>query len=117
MTAQVLDTFALAYTVTLAAAAAFAVAAAAYYSLRSARARETPVYLSGEPEGVVGSVSPSVGALYWGFMRRFARELYEALTEWVHTGSLHDWYHFLSSWLSFLLLAAAAAGILALLFG
>jgi len=117
LTARVLDPFTLVHVVTLAAVAAFAAAAAAYYALKSRRARETPVYLSGEPERVVSNVSPSVGALYWGFIRRFARGLYEALTEWVHTGSLHDWYRFLSSWLSFLLLAALAAGIIALLIG
>jgi len=117
LTVKVLDPFTLVYIVTLAAAVALAAAATAYYALKSKRVRETPVYLSGEPEMVVSNVSPSVGSLYWGFMKRFAQRLYEALTEWVHTGSLHDWYRFLSSWLGFLLLAALAAGILALLIG
>ena len=77
---------------------------ALYYLLKSRRVRETTMYLSGEPEEVVSMPAPSVGALYWGFMKRFARSLYKALVESVHTGSLHDWFKFISSWLGFLLI-------------
>ncbi|MEM1880260.1 MAG: sodium:proton antiporter [Desulfurococcaceae archaeon] len=74
-----------------------------YYLLKSKRVRETTMYLSGEPEEVVSMPVPSVGALYWGFMKRFARSLYKVLVESVHTGSLHDWFRFISSWLGFLM--------------
>lgn len=75
-----------------------------YYLLKSRRVRETPVYLSGEPENVVSMITPSIASLYWGFMMRFAKSLYEALVKKVHTGSLHDWYRFISSWLGILLM-------------
>lgn len=74
-----------------------------YYTVRSKRVRETETYLSGESENVVSMIIPSVAALYWGFMKRFAHNLYRTLLERVHTGSLHDWYKFISSWLGLLL--------------
>jgi len=80
------------------------VAAVLYYVFKSKRSRETPVYLSGEGEDVVSMIVPSVASLYWGFMKRFAKSLYKALIEKVHTGSLHDWYKFISSWFGALLL-------------
>jgi hypothetical protein len=80
-----------------------------YYGLRSKRVRYTTTYLSGEPESAVSSISPSIASLYWGFMRRFAKTLYRHLVESVHTGSLHDWYRFLSSWLALLLLMSIIA--------
>jgi len=44
-------------------------------------------------------------------MRRFARALYRSLVEEVHTGSLHDWFRFLSSWLALLIVMAVLAFI------
>lgn len=88
-----------------------------YYVLRSKRIRLTNVYLSGEPENVVAFITPSIMALYWGFMKKFAKSLYRILLEGVHTGSLHDWFKFLSSWLSILLIAAIAALMIAIFTG
>uniref|UniRef100_A0A7C2VLJ7 Sodium:proton antiporter n=1 Tax=Ignisphaera aggregans TaxID=334771 RepID=A0A7C2VLJ7_9CREN len=105
------------YIATIAAGLAFIVLSVLYYTTRSRRVRVTPVYLSGEKEDVVSSVSPSVATLYWGFMKRFARALYDALIGRVHTGSLHDWYKFLSSWLSWLLLLAIVVFVLILVVG
>lgn len=77
------------------------------YSLAgSRRIRCTSVYLSGEGEDVVSQLTPSIASLYWGFVKRFARSLYRSLIETVHTGSLHDWFRFISSWLSILILIA-----------
>ncbi len=75
-----------------------------YYTLKSRTIRVSDVYLSGEPESVVSRLSPSVVALYWGFMRRFAKSIYNMLISRVHTGSLHDWYKFISSWFGVLIL-------------
>lgn len=75
-----------------------------YYLLKSKKVRETTVYLSGEPEEVVSMIVPSAAALYWGLMKRFAGSLYRTLMEKVHTGSLHDWFKFISSWLGLLLI-------------
>lgn len=93
------------------------VAAILYYALKSRRSRETTVYLSGEPESTVSMITPSILALYWGFMKRFARALYKSLVEDVHTGSLHDWYRFISSWLGLLLVLSVLVYIAALLLG
>jgi hypothetical protein len=75
-----------------------------YYMLKSRITRVSDVYLSGEPESVVSSISPSIASLYWGFIRRFARSIFNILVTKVHTGSLHDWYKFISSWYGILLL-------------
>jgi len=88
-----------------------------YYTLKSRVNRYSDLYLSGEPESVVSMLSPSIMALYWGFMRRFARSLYSVLVSRVHTGSLHDWYKFISSWFSLLLLASVIAFTVLLLLG
>lgn len=84
------------------------VISAIYYLVKSKRVRTTELYLSGEPETVVSMVTPSIAALYWGFMKKFASNLYKALVERVHTGSLHDWYKFISSWLGLLLILSIA---------
>lgn len=97
------------YLVTLLLGVVLLVLIVIYYSLKSKRIRYTTTYLSGEPESVVSSISPSIASLYWGFMRRFAKTLYRHLVESVHTGSLHDWYRFLSSWLALLLVMAIIA--------
>lgn len=83
-----------------------------YYTLRSKRERVTEVYLAGEPESAVSMISPSIGALYWGFIRKFAKELYEDLVGELHTGSLHDWLKFISSWFGLLMLIAFITGII-----
>jgi hypothetical protein len=88
-----------------------------YYALKSKRIRVTNVYLSGEPESVVSSVTPSVSSMYWGFMKRFAKSIYRVLVEGVHTGSLHDWYRFLSSWLALLVLLAVIVFIASIIAG
>lgn len=88
-----------------------------YYALRSKSERVTDVYLAGEPESVVSMISPSIGALYWGFVRKFAKRLYEDLVGKVHTGSLHDWLRFISSWFGLLMLIAIITGIIIILGG
>jgi len=75
-----------------------------YYMLKSRTIRVSEVYLSGEPESVVSMISPSVASLYWGFIKRFARSIFNVLITKVHTGSLHDWYKFISSWYGILLM-------------
>ena len=75
-----------------------------YYMLKSRINRYSDIYLSGEPESVVSMLTPSIMALYWGFIKRFAKTLYNVLIIRVHTGSLHDWYKFISSWFSLLIL-------------
>ncbi|ADV65111.1 hypothetical protein [Desulfurococcus mucosus] len=89
--------------------------AALYYLLKSKSIRVTGPYLSGEGEDVVGEISPGVGSLYYGFMRRFARSLYRLLTERIHTGSLHGWFMFISSWLGFLVLLTILVLVLMLM--
>ncbi len=75
-----------------------------YYMLKSRTIRISEVYLSGESESVVSMISPSVASLYWGFIKRFAKSIFNVLVTKVHTGSLHDWYKFISSWYGILLL-------------
>lgn len=77
-----------------------------YSLISSKRVRTTAVYLSGEGEEIVSQLTPSIASLYWGFVKRFARSLYRSLVETIHTGSLHDWFKFISSWLSILILVA-----------
>jgi len=93
------------------------VAVVLYYALKSRITRISDVYLSGEPESVVSTLSPSVAALYWGFMKRFARSIFNTLTSRVHTGSLHDWYKFISSWLGVLILISVVIFTVILLTG
>ncbi|MGC8953132.1 MAG: sodium:proton antiporter [Desulfurococcus sp.] len=90
------------------------VAATLYYLLKSRSVRTTELYLSGEGENVVSNLSPGVGSLYYGFMKRFAKNLYRVLAESVHTGSLHDWFNFIASWLGLLVLIAILVLILML---
>lgn len=108
----IVDTFKIIYITTIVTGFIFSVLLLLYYVLKSNRARITSVYLSGEGENVVSHITPSVGSLYWGFIKRFARALYRSLVEKVHTGSLHDWFKFLSSWFSILLLLAVIVFVL-----
>ncbi|MEL9908362.1 MAG: sodium:proton antiporter [Desulfurococcus sp.] len=82
------------------------VVATLYHLLKSKTVRTTELYLSGEGENAVSNLSPGVGSLYYGFMKRFAKNLYRILIESVHTGSLHDWFNFIASWLGLLVLIA-----------
>jgi len=91
------------------------VASVSYYALKNKGTRISEMYLSGEGEDVVSNPSPGVGSLYYGFMKRFARGLYRLLTEKIHTGSLHDWFSFISSWLGLLVLIAILTLILMLM--
>ncbi|MEM4481239.1 MAG: sodium:proton antiporter [Desulfurococcaceae archaeon] len=102
------------YLTTVSAGLVLALLIFMYYLLKGKRVRETPVYLSGEPEVVVSSTTPSVGSLYWGFIRKFAKSIYSALIEKIHTGSLHDWYRFISSWLSILIITAIVLSLVVL---
>ncbi|MGB9827833.1 sodium:proton antiporter [Thermosphaera chiliense] len=86
-----------------------------YQSLKSRVVRETKIYLSGEPEEVVREASPSVGNLYWGFIKKFARSIFNTLINKVQTGSIHEWFSFISSWLGILILLAVLMSILYLL--
>lgn len=88
------------------------VSIALYWALKSRHIRETSVYLSGEPEGVVSEITPGVGALYWGFVRKFAKRTYQALLEKIHTGSLQDWLRFISSWFGLLILLSIVFGVI-----
>jgi hypothetical protein len=88
-----------------------------YELLKSKRVRETKIYLSGEPEEIVREPSPSVGNLYWGFIKRFARSVFDTLINKVQTGSLHEWFNFISSWLGILIILAVLMSVLYLLAG
>ncbi|MEL9939765.1 MAG: sodium:proton antiporter [Ignisphaera sp.] len=114
--AKIVDPFTAIYLITVFTIAILAVTIAVYYTLKSKRVRITSVYLGGEPENVVSMITPSVGALYWGFMKRFAKHLYEALVEKIHTGSLHDWQKFISSWLAILIIISIISFVLFTLF-
>lgn len=102
------------YITTLATGLVVSIIVIFYYLLKSKHMRRTNVYLSGEPESVITAITPSIATLYWGFMKKFAKSLYRVLVERVHTGSLHDWFRFLSSWLSVLLIVAVIIFIIAL---
>ncbi|MEM4717976.1 MAG: sodium:proton antiporter [Desulfurococcaceae archaeon] len=110
----IIDTFKVIYITTIATGFIFSILLLLFYVLKSNRTRITSVYLSGEGENVVSHITPSVGSLYWGFIKRFAKTLYRSLVEKVHTGSLHDWFKFISSWFSILLLLAIIVFMLTL---
>lgn len=75
-----------------------------YIGLKSKSVRYTGVYLSAEGEEVVSELTPSVGGLYWAFIRQYARRIYKLILERVQTGSLSDWFYYISSWLGLLIL-------------
>jgi len=83
-----------------------------YIGLRSKRVRYTGVYLSGEGEEVVSELTPSVGGLYWAFIRQYARRIYKLILERVQTGSLSDWFYYISSWLGLLVLLSVILSLL-----
>ncbi|MEM1639153.1 MAG: sodium:proton antiporter [Desulfurococcaceae archaeon] len=111
----VLNPYELIYMITLITGFITIVLALLYYALKSKEARVTTVYLSGESESVIAWITPSIASLYWGFMKKFARSIYRVLVEKIHTGSLHDWFKFISSWFSILLITAIIVFILTLL--
>lgn len=86
-----------------------------YVTLKSKSTRETHAYLSGEPEEVVKELTPSIGHLYWGFIRKFAKRTYSIILNRVQTGSLHDWFGFISSWLGLLFMITILLTILYLM--
>jgi len=77
-----------------------------YWMIRPKARRVTSVYLSGEGEEVVESLSPSPVNLYWSFIKRFAKLLYDYLTRAMHTGSLMDWVSYMVSWYGLLILVS-----------
>lgn len=109
---QVLDVYGLITISVVSVSIVLLVLVALYWALKSKQVRETSVYLSGEPEGVVSEITPSVGALYWGFVKKFAKRTYQALLEKVHTGSLQDWLRFISSWFGLLVLLSVLFGVM-----
>lgn len=109
---KVVDPFTAIYLTTLFVMIILVITAAMYYMLKSKRVRTSSVYLGGEHEGIVSMITPSVGALYGGFMKRFAKRLYDTLIEKIHTGSLHDWQKFISSWLALLIILSVISFII-----
>jgi hypothetical protein len=83
-----------------------------YIGLRSKKVSYTGVYLSGEGEEVVSELTPSVGGLYWAFIRQYARRIYKLILERVQTGSLSDWFYYISSWLGLLVLLSVILSLL-----
>ncbi|WP_440059646.1 sodium:proton antiporter [Thermogladius sp. 4427co] len=83
-----------------------------YLAVRNKSVRYTEMYLSAEGEDVVSNPTPSVGGLYWGFVKSYARRLYKILAERVQTGSLVDWFYFISSWLGLLIILSVVLGII-----
>ncbi len=75
-----------------------------YLLVRPKSRRVTTVYLSGEGEEIVKSISPSPLNLYWNFVKRFARTIYSYLTNAMHTGNMMDWISYMVSWYGLLIL-------------
>ncbi len=80
--------------------------------VKSGKRRVSPIYLSGEPEEAVEEPLPGPAHFYWGFMRRFARRLYNYLLNRMHTGSLQDWIDYMFSWYGLLVLVSIILGII-----
>ncbi len=89
---------------------AFIIVLLIYEGLRNKKTRFTETYLGGEPEDIVSNPTPSPANLYWGFVRRFARVLYRAVRDRMHTGNLQDWLLFMTSWYGLLLLVSIILG-------
>ncbi|WP_434731090.1 sodium:proton antiporter [Thermogladius sp. KZ2Tp1] len=83
-----------------------------YLLVRNKNVRYTEVYLSAEGEDVVSNPMPGVGGLYWAFIRQYARRVYRLLLDRVQTGSLADWFYFISSWLGVLVLLSIILSLL-----
>jgi hypothetical protein len=83
-----------------------------YRMIANRRFRVTTLYLSGEPEDVINTPTPSPANLYWGFIKRLARGLYTGIRDRMHTGNLQDWVRFMASWYGFLLLLSIILGII-----
>ncbi len=83
-----------------------------FVAISSKKRRVTTIYLSGEPKDVIKEHVPAPGHLYWGFVKRFARRIYEYLIERMHTGNLQDWINFMASWYGLLLLLSIILGII-----
>lgn len=100
----VLDPGTLAVLVSLISIVLFSVILILYYILRNRNERLTETYLCGESEKAFSNLSPSVSSLYWGFMKKFAKKIYDALINLVHTGNIQDWAMFITSWMGILIL-------------
>ncbi|MET1160392.1 MAG: sodium:proton antiporter [Thermoprotei archaeon] len=85
---------------------AMTILALVYYIIRPRSRRVTTVYLAGEGEEVVSSISPSPLNLYWFFIKRFAKRIYGYLVEAMHTGNLMDWVDYMVSWYGILILVS-----------
>ncbi len=96
---------------------ALAILALLYYVLRPRARRVTSVYLAGEGEEIVKSMTPSPLNLYWNFIKRFAKTIYSYLTETMHTGSLMDWAEFMVSWYGLLIILTLLVVITYLIVG
>jgi hypothetical protein len=90
----------------------FALLALIFLVVRSRKRRVSTLYLSGEPEEVVREPFPGPAHFYWGFMKRFARRLYDYLLNRMHTGSLQDWVDYMFSWYGLLVLISIILGII-----
>lgn len=80
--------------------------------VQSKNRRATDMYLSSEPESIISELTPGPANLYWGFMKKFARRLYDYLLNRMHTGSLQDWVDFMFSWYGLLLIISMVLGII-----
>lgn len=92
-------------------AVAMAVLGLIYYFIRPRSRRITEVYLAGEGEEIVSSISPSPLNLYWFFIKRFAKRIYDYLVGAMHTGNLMDWVSYMVSWYGLLILISVLAVI------
>lgn len=88
-----------------------------YYMLKPRSQRITSVYLAGEGEEIVKSITPSPLNLYWSFIKRFAGKIYSYLSETMHTGSLIDWIEFMISWYGLLMILSILVIIMYILVG
>ncbi|MEM4533100.1 MAG: sodium:proton antiporter [Desulfurococcaceae archaeon] len=85
-----------------------------YILLKPGSRRKTSIYLSGEGEEVISfkSITPSTLNLYWFFIKRFAKKIYEHLVNTIHTGNLMDWVEFMVSWYGLLIIASILTTII-----
>lgn len=111
----ILDPGTLAVVVSLISIALFSMILVLYHTLKNKSERLTETYLCGESERAFSNLSPSVSSLYWGFMKKFTRKIYDALLNLIHTGNIQDWATFLTSWMGLLVLISILTFILHIL--
>ncbi|MEM1628777.1 MAG: sodium:proton antiporter [Desulfurococcaceae archaeon] len=100
----ILDPVTLAVVTSIIFVALFSLLSILYHVLKNKNERLTETYLCGEPESVISHPAPSISSLYWGFMKKFAKKIYDALIDLVHTGNIQDWAMFMTSWMGLLIL-------------